>query len=164
MLMSDLSLVLISLHIGAAVTWIGGMLFLSLVLAPLLRQADDPSSFKVLFGMAARRFRLVVRLTIVILIGTGPLLLEARGLSITEPSSWPYVLCVKLTLVGLLLLFTFLHDLLLGPRVLRIGSQPAAARTTQDLLLLSASRLVPRLALLTALAVLVAAAVLARSD
>ncbi|MDF0642458.1 MAG: hypothetical protein P0111_00385 [Nitrospira sp.] len=162
--MSVLSLTLISLHIGAAVTWIGGMLFLSLVLAPLLRQADDPSSVKVLFGAAARRFRLVVRLAIVVLIGTGPLLLEARGLSITEPSSWPIVLWVKLTLVGLLLLFTLLHDLLVGPRVLRIGSQPTAAWTAQDRFLLSASRLVPRLALLTALAVLVAAALLARSS
>jgi len=162
--MSVLSLALISLHIVAAVAWIGGMLFLSLVLAPLLRKADDPSSFKLLFGAAARRFRFVVRLAIVVLIGTGPLLLEARGLSVMEPSSWPVVLWVKLTLIGLLLLFTLLHDLLLGPRILRISSQPVAARTAQDLLLLSASRLVPRLALLTALAVLVAAALLARSD
>lgn len=154
---------LICLHILAAVVWIGGMLFLSLILVPLLRQADDPSSIKVLFGAAARRFRLVVRLAIVVLIGTGPLLLDARGLSIMEPSSWPYVLWVKLTLVGLLLLFTLLHDLFVGPRVLRISSQPAVARTGQDLFLLSASRLVPRLALLTALAVLVAAALLARS-
>lgn len=155
---------LIFLHILAAVVWIGGMLFLSLVLAPLLRQAEDPSSFKLWFVAAARRFRLIVRLAIVVLLGTGPLLLEARGLSVTEPSTWPAVLGVKLTLVGLLLLFTLLHDRLLGPRVLRIGSQPVAARTAQDLFLLSASRLVPRLALLIALAVLVAAAVLARSD
>jgi len=161
--MSVLWLPLISLHMFAAVLWIGGMLFLSLVLAPLLRQADDPSSFKRLFGAAARRFRLIVRLAIIILLGTGQLLLEARGLSIMEPSSWPPVLRVKLTLVGLLLLFTLLHDLLLGPRVLRIGSQPVATRTARELFLLSMSRLVPRLALLIALAVLVAATLLARS-
>jgi hypothetical protein len=44
-----------------------------------------------------------------------------------------------------------------------MGSQPDATKTAQDLFLLTASRLVPRLALLTALGVLVAAAVLARS-
>lgn len=161
--MSVLWLILISLHLVAAVTWIGGMLFLSLVLAPLLRQADEQSAFRVLFSMAAGRFRLVVRPAIVILLITGPLLLEARGLSLTEPSSWPAVLWVKAVFVGLLLLFTVLHDLLLGPRVLRMGSQPGASRTARDLALLTASRLVPRLALLTALVVLVAAAVLARS-
>lgn len=161
--MSVAWLILISLHLIAAVTWIGGMLFLSLVLAPLLRQAGDQSGVRVLFTTAARRFRLVVRPAIVMLLVTGPLLLDARGLSVTEPSSWPAVLWVKLTFVGLLLLFTLLHDLLLGPRVLRMGSQPDAARTAQDLFLLTASRLVPRLALLTALVVLVAAAVLARS-
>ncbi|SLM47271.1 conserved membrane protein of unknown function [Nitrospira japonica] len=161
--MSIAWLPLISLHILAAVLWIGGMLFLSLILAPLLRQTHDPSSFRLLFSAAARRFRSMVRLAIVILLGTGPLLLEIRGLSIMDPSTWPSVLLVKLTLVGLLLLFTLLHDLVLGPRVLRIGSQPVATRTAQDLFLLSVSRVVPRLALLIALAVLVAAAILARS-
>jgi uncharacterized membrane protein len=161
--MSVLWLILISLHLIAAVAWIGGMLFLSLVLAPLLRQAGDQSGLRALFTTAARRFRLIVRLAIVMLLATGPFLLEARGLSVTEPSSWPAVLWVKLTFVGLLLLFTLLHDLLLGPRVLRIGSQPGASRTARDLALLTASRLVPRLALLAALVVLAAAAVLARS-
>jgi uncharacterized membrane protein len=161
--MSVAWLILISLHLVAAVTWIGGMLFLSLVLAPLLRHAGDQSGLRALFTAAARRFRPVVRLAIVMLLVTGPLLLDARGLSVTEPSSWPAVLWVKLAFVGLLLLFTLLHDLLLGPRVLRMGSQPDATKTAQDLFLLTASRLVPRLALLTALGVLVAAAVLARS-
>jgi len=160
--MSIAWLTLISLHILAAVSWIGGMLFLSLILAPLLRQTGDPSSFRVLFSAAARRFRSMVRLAIVILLGTGPLLLEIRGLPIMDPSTWPSVLRVKLTLVGLLLLFTLLHDLLLGPRTLRFGS-PVAARTARDLFLLNAARWVPRLALLIALGVLVAAALLARS-
>ena len=48
---------LVVLHILAAVTWIGGMIFLSLVLAPLVRGRKAAPEFMALFRSAALRFR-----------------------------------------------------------------------------------------------------------
>jgi uncharacterized membrane protein len=51
---------LVWLHVLAAVSWIGGMIFLSLVLAPLVRNRKAAPEFMALFRSAARRFRFVV--------------------------------------------------------------------------------------------------------
>ena len=55
--MSIFWFVAISLHILAAITWIGGMTFLSFVLAPLLRKGSATPDLMTLFRAAARRFR-----------------------------------------------------------------------------------------------------------
>jgi len=160
--MSLASAVLVSVHVLAAVVWIGGMGFLSLVLAPLVRSGSVPES-PLLFRAAALRFRPIVWSAIALLLATGPLLLHQRGIPLVDPGQWPTVLRVKLGLVGLLLLLTFSHDLLLGPRVSRINAMPASDRTAHERLLLRTSRWLPRLALLLALAIIIAAILLARS-
>lgn len=71
---------------------------------------------------------------------------------------------MKLGLVGALLLLTFAHDLLLGPQVRKISAIPEGARwSSWQRTMVHASSWVPRVALLLALGVLVAAVVLARS-
>ena len=50
-------LLLLWIHLLAAIGWIGGMLFLSLVLAPLVRSRKAAADFMALFRLAARRFR-----------------------------------------------------------------------------------------------------------
>jgi copper resistance protein D len=154
---------LVWLHLIAAISWIGGMVFLSLILAPLLRSQKATPELMELFRTAARRFRIVVWAAIVLLVATGPLLLHQRGLSLAEPASWPLVLEIKIGLVGLLFLLTFLHDLVLGPRVSRISLVPAGTRTPGQQALMRTSRWLPRLALLLALVVLWAAVLLVRS-
>ena len=94
---------LVSLHILAAVTWIGGMLFLSLVLAPLVRNRKAAPEFMALFRSAALRFRVIAWAAVGILLLTGPMLLSQRGISLGQPSSWPSIVQLKLSLVGLLL-------------------------------------------------------------
>jgi copper resistance protein D len=149
-------------HLLAAIAWIGGMIFLSLVLAPLVRSRKAAPEFMALFRSAARRFRLIVWIAMALLLSTGPLLLHERGLSLLEPSGWPHIVRVKLGLVGILFLVTGLHDLLLGPRLSHIGSLPESARTPWDRTILRTFSWVPRLALLLSLGVLAAAVVLAR--
>ena len=158
-----MTIILIWLHLLAAISWIGGMIFLSLVLAPLVRSRKAAPEFMALFRSAALRFRLVVWSAIAVLLTTGPVLLLNRGLSLLDVTGWPAILIVKLSLVGLLLLLTVLHDLLLGPRVSQISVTPAAARTAWEQILVRTARWVPRLSLLVALAVMIAAVVLARS-
>ena len=72
---------LVWLHVLAAVSWIGGMIFLSLVLAPLVRSRKAAPEFMALFRSGARRFRFGVWGAIAVLLSTGPMLLQQRGLS-----------------------------------------------------------------------------------
>lgn len=154
---------LVVLHILAAVAWIGGMIFLSLVLAPLVRDRKAVPEFMALFRSAALRFRRVVWMAIAVLLITGPMLLAHRGINVTNPGSWSGVVTVKVMLVALLLFLTLLHDLVFGPQVSRVSAVPESQRTPSEQVAYKTARWLPRLSLLVALGVLVAATVLARS-
>ena len=154
---------LVILHILAAVSWVGGMIFLSLVLAPLVRSRKAVPEFMALFRSAALRFRPIVWVAMAILVMTGPMLLSLRGVAVASPSSWPGIVIVKLMLVALLLFLTLLHDLVLGPQVSRVSAIPESQRTTGEQLVFKTARWLPRLSLLIALAVVMTAAMLARS-
>jgi copper resistance protein D len=144
---------LVWLHVLAAVSWIGGMIFLSLVLAPLVRSRKAVPELMALFRSAARRFRFVVWGAIVILLLTGPPLLHQRGIPIMDPSGWPLILAVKLGLVAVLLFFTLTHDLILGPRVGRIVQLPSERRSGLDDVLVACSPWIARSSLVLTLAV-----------
>jgi uncharacterized membrane protein len=161
--MSPLWILAISLHILAAVAWIGGMVFLSLVLAPLVRSRNSTSEIVALFRSAALRFRLVVWGSMAVLLATGPLLLSQRQIVFTNPATWPEILVVKLGLVACLLMSTFLHDLFLGPKISQIAAIPESTRTGWEQTLVKTARWLPRLSLLIAVAVIIVAVMLARS-
>jgi copper resistance protein D len=91
---------LIWLHMFAAVSWIGGTIFLSVVLMPVLRHEPFASQRAVLIRTTALRFRVVVWGAIAVLLLTGPPLLHQRGIPIADPAGWPMVLSVKLGLVS----------------------------------------------------------------
>lgn len=151
------------LHLVGAISWIGGMVFLSIVLVPIFRREPVASQKTVLFLNIARRFRVMVWGVIAVILFTGLLLLHQRGISIADPSRWPTILAVKLGLVGILLLMTLAHDLIIGPRVGRIVQLPTEGRTRFDHALVLGSRWVARFSLLLALAVLFAAVMLVRT-
>lgn len=151
------------LHLLAAVAWIGGMLFLSVVLVPVLRREPFASQRAVLIRSTALRFRAVVWSAITVLLMTGPLLLHERGIPITDPSRWPRILVTKLGLVTILLLLTLAHDFILGPLVGRIMQLSTESRTRFDRALVLWSPWIARFSLMLALAVLVAAVILARN-
>ena len=147
----------------AAVSWIGGSIFLSVVLVPVLRREPFASQKSVLIRTTALRFRVVVWGAIATLLLTGPLLLHERGIPIMNPTGWPMVLSVKLGLVAILLLFTVTHDLIIGPRVGRILQIPAESRTSSDHAMVIWSPWIARCSLVLTLAVLLAAIMLVRS-
>lgn len=136
---------------------------MSVVLAPLVRRQRATPEFMVVFRLAARRFRLIVWTAIALLLATGPALLHQRGLSLFDPGAWPQVFRVKLSLVAALILLTAAHDLLLGPQMRSIGAIPEPARSPWQQILTRTAAWLPRLSLVLALAVVWAAAVLARS-
>ena len=100
---------------------------------------------------------------IAVLLFTGTLLLHQRGLPIADPLGWPMVLGVKLGLVAILLILTLTHDLIIGPRVVKILQLPTESRTRLDHALVVWSPWIARCSLFLALAVLFAAVMLART-
>ena len=139
------------------------MVFLSTVLAPLVRSARATPEHVALFRSMARRFRIIVWVSIVTLLTTGPVLLHGRHLLLHVPREWPAVVQIKIGLVCLFVLLTLAHDLYLGPRASQLNAIPASARTPVERTLVMTGRWLPRLSLLIAAAVMVAAVVLARS-
>lgn len=154
---------LVWVHLIAAVSWVGGTIFLSLVLAPSYRSLASKPEAGVLFRTAATRFRLVVWGAVAVLLLTGPMLVLSHGWPLFEPARWPSLLGIKLSLVTVLLLMTLAHDLVLGPRVRTILVLPPDKRTALDQAILTAATWLPRVALVLSLGVLFAAVILARS-
>jgi copper resistance protein D len=156
------SLLVIWLHILAAVAWIGGMMFLSFVLVPVLKRDGMLAQRIVPFRAIAHRFRATVWGSVSILLGTGVVLVGQRGIALGDVASWPRILLVKLSLVLLLLILTLLHDVVIGPRVSQIMQTPEEARRPFDQALVLSSPWLPRISLVLALGVLLAASSLAR--
>ncbi len=159
----NVSLVL-SLHLLAAIVWIGGMVFLSMVLVPVFRREGGLTGERQrVFHGVARRFRVVVWVSVAILVLTGPILLSGRTDKLGESGAWLAILEAKLSLVGLLILLTAVHDFWLGPlRLRRLGSSSGAAGASGGVL----HDLVPwiaRVALLVGLGIVVLGAVLVKS-
>jgi copper resistance protein D len=150
------------MHVLAAVIWIGGMLFLSLVAVPVLRQVDSPLLRDDLFRKMARRFRGLVWICIAVLILTG--IVNVAYYGDTTPGS-PYlkVLGIKLWLVAILVTLGVTHDLFIGPRVARAQSRDGLPPTGTDLLMVQLEPWVRRLNLLLGVIILVLAAALTRS-
>jgi uncharacterized membrane protein len=150
---------LVWIHLLAAISWIGGMMFLSLVLAPLFRRAGLSGERLLLFRDIARRFRVLVWLDMGLLVGTGVILIGQRGLSFSGVGAWPRPLQVKLALVFCLVALSLWHDLMLGAQARQTSEAPSAQRGSARWL----ARLIPRFALLLAVGVVFAAVVLVRS-
>jgi uncharacterized membrane protein len=157
------SFTLVWIHLIAAVSWVGGTIFLSLVLAPSYRALASKPEAGMLFRTSAKRFRLVVWGAVAILLLTGPMLVLSHGWPLFEPARWPSPLGIKLVLVAALLLMTLVHDLVLGPRVRAILALQPDNRSVSDQTILTAATWLPRLALLLSLGVLFVAVMLARS-
>lgn len=156
--------VALSLHLLAAVAWIGGMVFLSIVLVPALkREGGLTGERQQFFHDVARRFRVVVWTSFAVLLVTGPILLSGRRDRLGSAEVWMTILNAKLSLVGLLLVLTAAHDFWLGPlRQRRIASSPGTGGASGGVLQ-RAVRWVPRVALVVGLGIVVLGAALVKS-
>jgi putative copper resistance protein D len=117
------SLVLRWLHVLAAITWLGGMLFLALVLVPITRRLEDRALRAHLFHEVGLRFRTVGWIALAVLVATGLGNLWLYPSLLTAPRfHW------KLGLVAVALVLSALHDFILGPRAGVPGAGPSARR------------------------------------
>ena len=116
----------VTIHLIAAVFWIGGMLFLAAVGAPVLRKVDPGLRAK-LFSDLGVQFRWTAWIAIVVLLVTGLTNMHFRGLLdrrlLGNPAFWGttqgMVLAWKLLLVFLMVGMAAIHDFVAGPRTSR---------------------------------------------
>lgn len=118
------------IHILAAALWVGGMLFLALVLIPALRRWDQRGVAATLVHHVGVRFRWLGWLSLLLLVLTGSINVAMRGFgwsdlvsSLFWRSMFGQILGVKLLLVALTFLLSAIHDFLIGPRATRLGRQ-----------------------------------------
>lgn len=161
--MNLFGIILVWIHLVAATFWVGGMLFLSLVVVPLLKTDPDPQSAQRGFVNLARRFRTLVWVALFLLVVTGSLLL-GYAMNFSAPfSSWPSVVITKLTLVLMLVVVSLAHDRIIGPKVGTLRKKISSELSIGEKFLLRFSPLLGRLTLLLGLGVLLAAVLMVRS-
>jgi putative copper resistance protein D len=110
------------LHILAAVTWIGGMFFLVLVVVPWMRRGNREQGARIL-RETGERFRAVGWVAFAILLVTGTYNLWARGVRLGDlvnpawlASPFGHAVVVKLALFAVVLVVSAIHDFRIGPR------------------------------------------------
>lgn len=110
------------IHLVFSSIWVGGSIFLGLVLAPLLKKTmpdlNERISFMVLVG---RRFNYLGGSSLIILVITG--IYNARSFfdqpSMLFESSYGYILLTKIVLVCILIIIYIIHVLILNKNVER---------------------------------------------
>lgn len=135
----SLYVISVYLHIMAAVVWLGGMLFLALVLVPVVRRLEPPGVGAQAMRAVGRRFLPVAWASLAVLLVTGLVNLDYRGVSPWEAVSgalldteFGVVLAIKLGVFLAILLLSAVHDFVAGPRALRrmqaVGLEQGAGR------------------------------------
>jgi copper resistance protein D len=121
--MSGLYYVNVSLHVLAAIVWLGGMFFVALIGAPVLRAIESPLLRAQLFRLLGMRFRAIGWAAIGVLLVTGAANLGFRGQlswgTLGSAAFWGTrygtTLAWKLSGVAVMVVASALHDFVLGP-------------------------------------------------
>lgn len=121
------------LHIISAIFWVGGMLFLVLVIAPYLKTLSDPMDKSKIFQVVGKQFRFWGWVAIITLLVTGPVILyliygipvQMAFSPVVHTTGFGKALGFKLALVILIVLSAFFHDFWIGPRA---RSSPAFSK------------------------------------
>ena len=123
--MRALYLASVTVHLLAAMFWLGGMFFLGVVGAPFLRRLEPPELRQQVFHGLGVRFRTLGWWSVAVLIATGVLNLRLRGWlawdgALGSPAFWATAtgraLAWKLGIVATMLVVSAVHDFVLGPR------------------------------------------------
>ncbi len=124
------------LHIIATTVWLGGMLFIALVLVPLIRGMEPPGSGHRVLSQIVRRFRYVSWAALIVLVLTGIANVAYRQVSWSTFFSggmldytFGQLLYIKLGFVLLALLFSAIHDFAIGPK---LASLMEVQETSED--------------------------------
>jgi len=125
----------VTIHILAAMLWLGGMLFFAVVGAPVVRRLESDELRRELFRALGEQFRIVGWICIGVLVATGTANLLLRGITfgiLGSGSFWSSgygrTLAVKLVLVAAMIGISVVHDFFQGPRASRAIAEPETVR------------------------------------
>jgi copper resistance protein D len=155
----------VTIHLLAALLWLGGMFFLAAVGAPVLRQVEPPELRAALFRKLGEQFRTVGWVSIGVLLVTGTLNLYFRGMLsgplLGSAQFWatPYgtALAWKLGAVAAMLVVQAIHDFVTGPAASRLAPGSPEMRKARK-----RAALLARLSAILGVIVVIAAVRLAR--
>lgn len=124
------------IHVIAAMVWLGGTIFLVIVVAPILRRLDDRKAASDLVRRAGNRFRPIGWACFALLAATGIYNLSHLGVRLEDVRNlrfwndpFGHTLAVKLAIFGVIVLFSLVHDFVVGPRArVRPGEDPGSPR------------------------------------
>ncbi len=147
------------IHVVAAITWVGGMVFVALVLVPALRGVPPEQRSETIrsVGLAAKGLGWI---SLLVLLLTGGL--NAIHLHPNWDSLAGQILLAKISVVGGLVGLTILHDFILAPKLTEIRRAVGVEHPTFRRLQ-SAVRWLARINLILALCVIFLAVLLVRS-
>ncbi len=113
------------LHLVAAITWIGGMIFILVVLLPVVRPALAPDRRALLVGQVGVRFGFISLAALIILLVTGYINGDRRNVDWTDLTATTYGtrLLIKLLLVGVIVIITMVHAWY-GQRIVNLARLP----------------------------------------
>ena len=115
------------LHVMSAIIWVGGTIFASLVLQPILAKNLPPQQRMPLYHLMGNRFKVIQTVCLLTLIATGSFKLwPFRHQPEAFASFYGHVLEIKLTLVALVTLLTYLHSYVWGPRLTALAQSPGS--------------------------------------
>lgn len=155
----------VTAHLLAALFWLGGMFFLAVVGAPVLRRVEPAELRAELFRRLGESYRLAGWIAISVLVVTGTLNLYFRGMLdpavLGSRAFWAtrygHALGWKLVAVASMIVVSALHDFVLGPAASR-----ARAGTPEALRFRRKAALLARANAILGLVVVIAAVRLAR--
>ena len=121
-------------HLLSAIAWIGGQLFIVLVLVPIMRSALPANERTLLFAKVGQRFAVVSWVALALLVVTGFLNGERRGIAWGRllASSYGQRLAIKLGLVALVIVITLVHALYYGRRLTALAEQARDAAAVDE--------------------------------
>jgi copper resistance protein D len=155
----------VTIHLLAALLWLGGMFFLAAVGAPVLRKVEPPELRAALFRQLGEQFRTVGWAAIAVLLVTGVLNLHFRGVlsaaTLGSSAFWGtrygVALAWKIGAVAAMLVVQAVHDFHVGPAASRMrAGSPETLATRRRAALLA------RLSAVFGIVVVIAAVRLAR--
>ncbi|HEY7347899.1 MAG TPA: DUF4149 domain-containing protein [Ktedonobacterales bacterium] len=111
------------IHILAAISWVGGMIFVAFILGPYARRAFPPEERTSLIASVGKRFSYLGWSAIFTLVCTG-IYNATRFLGSWDAlfsTTFGHLLLVKIALVAVMIGLSIVHDFLLGPRQRDLG-------------------------------------------
>lgn len=121
-----------SLHILAAVTWIGSMIYNQFAVVPALNKSLGSPKTHAVGGLIMKNFSPLTWISLIVLIGTG---IYAAADKSDKFKSWTNgpggVLTLKLVLVGIMIIILLMQTFFYGPKMKQLIA-PSTTKSTKN--------------------------------